>query len=125
MSTHNKKQFGIWMDQHHATITHREGQGTEPFVVLGKVENPGPDNNSNEQSANHQQIALTHKYFKEIAANMLNADEVHVSGTGQVQEQFIKFLAETPQYKNVSSSESTSVKMDDGHLIAFMAKHFN
>ncbi len=125
MATHNKKQFGVWMDQHHATIAAREGPGTAPFVVLGHVLNPGPDNNSNEHAANHQEIALTHKYFKEIAAKMLNADEVHVSGTGQIQEQFIKFLADTPQYKNAISTESTSNKMDDEHLIVFMAKHFN
>ena len=124
MSTHIKKQFGIWMDQQQATIVSREGPGTSPFVVLGKVVDPGPAKNTNEHAANNHEIALRHKYFKEIAAKLLNADEVHVSGTGEIQEQFIKFLAGTPQYKNVRSSESTSIKMDDQQLIAFTAKHF-
>jgi hypothetical protein len=56
---------------------------------------------------------------------MPNVDEIHVTGTGQIQEEFIRFLAETPQYKNAVSSESTSNKMDDNQLIAFMVKHYN
>ena len=56
---------------------------------------------------------------------MPNVDEIHITGTGQIQEQFMKFLAETAQYKNVVSSESTSNKMSDENLIAFVEKHFN
>jgi hypothetical protein len=56
---------------------------------------------------------------------MPNVDELHVTGTGQVQEQFIHFLADTPQYKNTVSSESTSLKMGDEQLVAFFGKHFN
>ena len=56
---------------------------------------------------------------------MPNIDEIHITGTGQVQEQFMKFLAETPQYKNALSSESTSNKMNDENLALFMTKHFN
>jgi stalled ribosome rescue protein Dom34 len=56
---------------------------------------------------------------------MPNVDEIHITGTGQMQEQFMKFLAETPQYKNVVSSESTSNKMSDENLIEFIAKYFN
>jgi hypothetical protein len=52
-------------------------------------------------------------------------DEVHVTGTGQIQEQFIKFLADTAQYKNAVSSESTSNKMSDEQLIIFISKQFN
>jgi hypothetical protein len=49
---------------------------------------------------------------------MPNVDEIHLTGTGQIQEQFMKFLAETPQYKNVVSTESTANKMSDENLIA-------
>lgn len=125
MSVKNKKQFGVWLDSRHATITGRESVDNMNFVILAQVKNPGADNNSSENASNNQEIALTHKFFKEIAAKMPNIDEVHVTGTGQVQEQFIKFLADTAQYKNALSSESTSNKMDDGQLIAYITKHFN
>lgn len=121
----NKKLFGVWMDSHHATIVGREDIDNGEFVVIGHVTNAGPDNNSNEKNSNNQEIGLTQKFFKEIASLMPNVDEIHLTGTGQVQEQFMKFLAETPQYKNVVSSESTSNKMSDENLTSFIKEHFN
>ncbi len=125
MSTKNKKLFGVWMDSHNATIVGNEEGENEEFIVLGHVNNDGPDKNSNEKTSNNQEIGLTQKFFKEIASKMPNIDEIHITGTGQVQEQFIKFLAETPQYKNAISSESTSNKMSDENLALFIMKHFN
>ncbi|MDI1322001.1 MAG: hypothetical protein PSV36_04590 [Algoriphagus sp.] len=125
MSTKNKKQFGVWMDSHNATIVGKVDFDTEEFLILGHVKNQGADNNSNEKTSNNQEIALTHKYFKEITSLMPNVDEIHLTGTGQIQEQFIKFLAETPQYKNAISSESTSNKMSDENLTDYITKHFD
>lgn len=125
MTVKNKKQFGVWMDSRHATITGREGIDNGDFIILAHVNNPGADKNSNEHASNNEEITLIQKFFKEIAGKMPNIDEVHVTGTGQVQEQFIKFLAATPQYKNAVSSESTSNRMGDGELVAFITKHFN
>lgn len=124
MSDKNKKQFGVWMDSHHAAIVGKEGDSKE-FILIGHVTNEGPDKNSNEKTLNNQEITLTHKYFKEIASKMPNIDEIHITGTGQVQEQFMKFLAETPQYKNAVSTESTSNKMSDENLAVFIMNHFN
>ncbi len=121
----DKKSFGIWMDSHNATIVGKEDVNNGEFIVLGHVKNAGPDNNSNEKTSNNQEISLTQKFFKEIASKMQNVDEIHITGTGQSQEQFMKFLAETPQYKNAVSSESTSNKMSDENLIEYITKHFN
>ena len=125
MTSKHNKQFGVWMDSRHATVVGREQVDTGDWVVLGHVSDPGPDRNSNENAAHHQEIALTHKFFKEIAAKMTNVEEVHVTGTGQIQEQFIKFLTDTPQFKHAKASESTSNKMDDAQLLTFMDKQFN
>lgn len=125
MSEKNKKLFGVWMDSQNATIVGKENVESGEFIVIDHIKNAGPDNNSNENAANHQEIALTQKFFKEIAAKMPNVDEIHITGTGQVQEQFIKFLSETPQYKNAVATESTSNKMSDENLLAFIMKHFN
>ena len=124
MSQKGKKQFGVWMDTHTAIIIGREEVETGEFVILGEVKNNGADRNSNENAANNQEIALTHKFFKEIALVMPNIDEIHITGTGQIQEQFIKYLSETAQYKNVHSSQSTSTKMSDEDAIAFFKQHF-
>ena len=125
MSDKSKKQFGVWMDSHNATIIGRENVDNGEFIVLGHVKNDGSDNNSNEKTSNNHEIGLTHKFFKEVAHIMPNVDVIHVTGTGQIQEQFIKFLAETPQYKNVLSSESTSNKMSDENIVKFIKDFFN
>ena len=35
MSEKSKKQFGVWMDLHHATIVGRENVDLGEFVILG------------------------------------------------------------------------------------------
>ena len=125
MSEKNKKQFGIWMDSQNATIAGRENIDNGEFIILDHAKNSGSTSNSSEYAANNQEITLTQKFFKEIVHNIPNMDEVHVTGTGQIQEQFIKFLADTPQYKNVKATESTSNKMSDDQLLALLTKHFN
>ncbi|CAM2849755.1 hypothetical protein [Flavobacterium frigoris] len=124
MSEKNKKQFGVWMDTNHATIVGRENVDNGDFVVLGHVETEDAGHNSSEKTANNQEIGLTQKFFKEIASKMPNVDEIHLTGTGQIQEQFTKFLAETPQYKNAVSTDSTSNKMSDENLVTFIANYF-
>lgn len=124
MSEKNSKQFGVWMDSRYAIIAGRQDE-SDDFVILGQVTNAGANSNSSEKTSNNQEIGLRTKYFKEVANLMQNIDEIHITGTGQVQEQFIKFLAETPQYKNAVTSESTSNKMSDENLIEFITRHFN
>jgi len=124
MSGKNKKQFGVWMDAHHATVVGKEDNEQGAFVLLGHVKNAGADNNSNENAANNHENSQTQKFFKAIALLMPNIEEIHITGTGQVQEQFIKFLSETAQYKNAVATESTSNKMDYDGLSAYITEHF-
>ncbi len=125
MSAKNKKQFGIWMDSHHATIVGREQVDTGNFVILGHEKNVAKGNNSNENAANNTERTLQHKFFKEITSHMQNADVLHVTGTVQVQEQFIKYMAETPQFKNMIAQHSTSNKMSDEKLVEYISAKFN
>ncbi|MEO5945303.1 MAG: hypothetical protein ABIP79_00690 [Chitinophagaceae bacterium] len=125
MSAKNKKQFGVWMDTHHAMIAGRQNIEDGEFIILGHVKNDGASNNSNENASNNQEIALTQKFLKEILTKIPNMDEIHITGTGQIQEQFIKFLASASQYKSVASTESTSNKMSDDQFLVFITKHFN
>ncbi len=45
---------------------------------------------------------------------------VHVTGTGDAQERFINYLAETPQYKNAVTKDSTSNRMSEEKLIDYV-----
>jgi hypothetical protein len=120
----NSKQFGVWMDSHHAIIVGKENNDGN-FAVLAHLKNKDAVNNPDERSVNRKRLSLTGKFFKEIAARMTNMISVHVTGTGQVQEQFLKFLAGTPQYKHVIATESTSNRMNDEKLVSLVTRHFN
>ncbi len=125
MSEKSKKQFGVWMDSHHATIVGRENVDSGDFVVLGHETVDGQGYNTSENAANNAERDLLRKLFKSITAHMQNVDELHVTGTGTAQEQFIHYLSETPQYKNVIATESTSNKMSDESLTEYFSAQFN
>ncbi len=125
MSQNSKKQFGVWMDSHHATIVGRENVDSGDFLVLGHETVDGQGHNTSENAANNAERDELRKLFKSIAAHMQNVDELHVTGTGTAQEQFINFLSETPQYKNVVATESTSNKMSDQSLVEYVTTQFN
>jgi stalled ribosome rescue protein Dom34 len=124
MSQKNKKQFGVWMDNHHAVIVGQVNEASA-FSVLGHAENAGAQSNSNEKNAQNDAKTLQAKFFKEITNFMQNAEEVHVTGTGTAQEQFIHYLAQTPQFKNTTTNDSTSNKMSDEKLVEYMDGKFN
>lgn len=125
MSQKNKKQFGVWMDTHHATVIGRASADSTDFSVLGNAGNAGATPNSSEKNEHNDEKTLRHKFYKEILTHMQNADEVHLTGTGTSQEQFMRFMSETPQFKNTVTHESTSNKMSDESLTAYIAERFN
>lgn len=125
MSVKNKKQFGVWMDSHHAIIAGREKDEAGEFVILGRAKTEDLESNSNENAANNAEKGMLQKLFKEITSYMQNVDEIHVTGTGTAQEQFIKYLKETPQYKNAVAQESTSNKMSDEKFVEYISAKFN
>ncbi len=119
----NEKQFGVWMDSQHATIAGKNEAGE--FVLIGHVKGEETPHNSSEKNAhNHERMVLA-KFFKEISSHMQNATEIHLTGTGTAQEQFIRYLADTPQFKNTKTAESTSNKMSDERLIEFISEIMN
>ena len=123
--SHNKKQFGVWMDSHNAIIVGKQDNQEGEFEVLGHAKNAGTDRNSNENAEHHQEITLRNKFFNDITSFMQNVDELHVTGTGVSQEQFINYLSETPQYKNVKTTECTTNKMSDEAVVEHIAGKFN
>jgi stalled ribosome rescue protein Dom34 len=124
MTQKNKKQFGVWMDTHHATVIGRANADTEEFTVLGVAANAGAEHNTSEKNEHNDERTLQHKFFKEILSLMQNAEEVHLTGTGTSQEQLRHYMAATPQFKNTVTQESTSNKMSDANLAAYITAKF-
>jgi len=115
----NQKQFGVWMDNHNAAVVGSESTES-PLKVLAHIKGAVVSPNSSEKNSNNHEKTVQTKFFKEIASHMVNATYVHVTGTGQAQEQFINYLATTPQFKNSKTVESTSNKMSDEKLIEYI-----
>lgn len=124
MSDKSKKQFGVWMDSHNATIVGREKVDSGDFVILGHETVDPQGYNTSENAANNAKRDLFRKLFKSITDHMQNVEELHVTGMGTVQEQFINYLKEIPQYKNVEAKDSTSNKMSDENLIEYVTSQF-
>lgn len=118
----NKKQFGVWMDKHQATIIGSEDAADGPLAVIANVKGEVAAPNSSEKTGNNHEKTVQQKFFKEVASNLVNATHVHLTGTGQAQEQFVHFLEETPQFKNIQTDLSTSNKMSDEKLIEFFTE---
>ena len=121
----NKKQFGVWMDTHHATVVGRADETSEEFTLFGKAGTDGAENNNGEKNEYKDGKTWQHKFFKEILSHMTNAEEVHLTGTGTSQEQLMRYMADTPQFKNTITRESTSNKMSDENLVAYISDKFN
>ncbi len=121
----NQKQFGVWMDTHQATIVGNENADNGALVILAHTKGEEVTHNSSEKNEHNDKRTLQTKFFKEIATHLQNATHLHVTGTGQAQEQFMHYLAATPQFKNVKTEESTSIKMSDERLLVFFAEKLN
>lgn len=112
------------MDTHQAAVVGNNNSEDGSLRVLAHVNGEKSSSNSNENTANKHEKTLQDKFFKEIASHMVNATHVHVTGTGQAQEQFIHFLAATPQFKNCQTADSTSNKMSDEKLVEYISAKF-
>ena len=119
----NLKQFGVWMDNHSAAVVGSE-HIESPLTIVARIKGEVISPNSSEKNSNNQGKTVQAKFFKEIASHLTNATHVHVTGTGQAQEQFIHYLAATPQFKNSKTAESTSNKMSDEKLTEYIAAKF-
>jgi stalled ribosome rescue protein Dom34 len=120
----NQKQFGIWMDNHQAIVVGNENSSEDPKTILAHINGKETNPNSSEKNANNDEKTKKTQFFKEIASQLTNATHIHVTGTGQAQEQFIHYLAATPQFKNSKMEESTSNKMSDEKLIEYISAKF-
>jgi stalled ribosome rescue protein Dom34 len=124
MSGKNKKQFGVWLDSVHAVVVGREENEAGNFVVLAHEKSPVAEKGGNENVAHNTERGDLQKLFKNITSHMQNVEEIHVTGTGVTQEQFINYLSEIPQYKNAVAAESTSNKMSDEALVKYISEKF-
>ena len=55
---------------------------------------------------------------------MQNAKEIYVTGPGVAQEQFINYLADTPQFKATKTINDTETNLSEGDLVSLVTQKF-
>ena len=121
----NQKKFGVWMDTQQATIVSSDNQAPDSLVIIAHINGEVVTHNTSEKNEHNDKRTLQLKFFKEISSHLQNATHLHATGTGQIQEQFIHYLAATPQFKNLKTEESTANKMSDKKLVEFFSAKLN
>ncbi len=121
-----KKLAGIWMDSENAVVVkNHDIQNAFKFFACDPVKRDVQQGNSSEKNANNAEQTNTAKFFKELENLITNTEELYLTGTGTIQEQFKNHLAETAQFKNVKVSLDTAQKMNNDQLLEAVKKHFN
>lgn len=115
----NHHQFGVWMDGHHAIVVGSNNTEAGTLEVLAHVDGEDITPSESNKNENNQKAMLQAKFFKEICTHLTNATLLHATGTGQAQEQFLHYLAATPQFRDLKTEESTANKMSDERLVEF------
>lgn len=120
-----KKLAGIWMDSENATVVkNHDIESAYKFFVCDPVKRDVQRGNSNEKNANNVEQTNTAKFFKDLEHLITNTEELYLTGTGTIQEQFKNHLAETAQFKNLKVKLDTAQKMSDEQLLDTVKKHF-
>ena len=122
----DKKLAGIWMDSENAIVVkNHDIESAYKFFLCNPVKREVQHGNSSEKNANNVEQTNTAKFFKDLENLITNTQELYLTGTGTIQEQFKNHLAETAQFKNVKVTLDTDQKMSDEHFLEKVKMHFN
>lgn len=121
-----KKLAGIWMDSENAIVVkNHDIESAFKFFLCDPVKREVQGGNSSEKNANNAEQTNTAKFFKELEHLITNTEELYVTGTGTIQEQFKHHLAETAQFKNLKVELGTDQKMSGEQFLEEVKKHYN
>ena len=121
----DKKLAGIWMDSEKAIVVkNHDIENAYIFFVCDPVKREIQHGNSNEKNAHNVEQTNTAKFFKDLEHLITNTQELYLTGTGTIQEQFKNHLAETAQFKHLKVTLDTDQKMSDEHFLEKVKTHF-
>ena len=120
-----RRLAGIWMDTQNATVVkNHDIQSTYKFFLCDPVKRDVQGGNTSEKNANNVEQTNTMKFFKELESLITNTEELYLTGTGDIQEQFKHHLAETAQFKNLKVTLDTAQQMSPEQVLETVKKHF-
>jgi hypothetical protein len=121
-----KKLAGIWMDTENAIVVkNHDIESAFKFFLCDPVKRIVQGGNSNEKNANNAEQTNTAKFFKDLEHLITKTEELYLTGTGDIQEQFKHHLADTAQFKHLKVELGTDQKMSSEHFLEHVKQHFN
>jgi len=121
MSKNKNNIAGLWMDHHQANfITPVDGE----FSMGEKITSTEYQGKKGEHTANNAERSDNRKYFKSIAPQLMQYDEIYLFGPGTSQEEFLNFLHEDQHFKHKKITLGTADQMTDPQLIARVRDFF-
>lgn len=122
----DRKLSGIWMDTENATVVKNHGiESAFKFFLCEPVKRTVQGGNSSEKNANNAEQTNTAKFFKDLEHLITNTQELYLTGTGDIQEQFKHHLSETAQFKNLKVTLDTDQPMSPEHFLEKVKQHYN
>ena len=121
----NKLHAGVWLDNTKAIIiTNNSDNEKEDYTIQNKVKAGGHQGGGNEHTMNNAKQSDNLKYFKSVANQLVNYDEILVFGPGKSQEHFQNHLKEDAQFKSKKISVDSSENLTDPQMIAKVRDFF-
>ncbi|SFI74125.1 hypothetical protein SAMN05421638_0916 [Kaistella treverensis] len=120
-----RRLAGIWMDTQNAIVVkNHDIESAYKFFLCDPVKRDVQGGNSSEKNANNVEQTNTMKFFKELESLITNTEELYLTGTGDIQEQFKHHLADTAQFKNLKVTLDTAQQMSPEQVLETVKKHY-
>ena len=112
------------MDHRTATFITDES-GDDQFSMGASVEADEDRSTHGEHHYNNAKRGDTMQFYKAVAKQLLNYDEIYIFGPGKTQEEFINWLREeNNQFKNKRIEIGSADYVTDNQKVAKVREHF-
>jgi len=120
-----QKRVGIWMDHSTANfINLNEEEDNHSISSTFTFEAKGEALSRSENIMHNKEQQKHEAYYKEIADNILNYDQVLLFGPTNAKLELNNYLRKDLHFKDIKIAIESADKMTDNEKTAFVKKHF-
>ena len=114
---------GVFMDHRAATFITESGK--DQFAMGHTLEADEDRSTRGEHHYNNAKRGDTMQFYKQVAKQLLEYDEIYIFGPGKTQEEFINWLhEENHQFKTKRVSIGSADYISDNQKVAMVREHF-
>ncbi|MFT6826987.1 MAG: Lhr-like helicase [Roseivirga sp.] len=119
------RNLGIWMDHSIANLIEFKDSMTCHSIESDFTKNEELDAMQKSENLMHNKKQQMHEaYYKEIADEILNYDQVLLFGPTNARVELFNYLKKDLHFKDIKFDLEAADKMTDNEQFAFVRKHF-